>query len=107
MMSYELKNVNSSFQAFAVLCISSIFFFCVVPRRLDIKSRRFGDLCRYHLHRTYEWRLVVSVVVYILRSPKRRLLISKRRGTTQKKKILDNSEVCINNNILTVCLQDL
>jgi hypothetical protein len=31
--------------------LSSIFFFRVVPRRGDRKCQRFGNLCRYHLHR--------------------------------------------------------
>ena len=26
-------------------------FFCVFPRRLSAKSRRFGTLYRFHLHR--------------------------------------------------------
>jgi hypothetical protein len=42
-----------------------------------IKSRRFGILCRFHLHR---WVGVNRQSV-----PKRRLLIFRRRGNTQKK----------------------
>jgi hypothetical protein len=31
---------------------SNIIFFWVVPRRVNIKCRRFGNMCRLHLHRT-------------------------------------------------------
>jgi hypothetical protein len=31
---------------------SNIIFFWVVPRRVNIKCWRFGNMCRLHLHRT-------------------------------------------------------
>jgi hypothetical protein len=52
------------------------------PRRLSIKSRRFGTLCRFHLQQVMKfttcWRWNQHSV------PKRRLLILRHRGNTQK-----------------------
>jgi hypothetical protein len=38
------------FQTFAVFCMLYVFF-CVIPRRLNCISRRFGTLYLFHLHR--------------------------------------------------------
>jgi hypothetical protein len=47
----DLPAITKYVLCFRELIFLSIFFFWVVPRRVDRKCRRFGNLCRYHLHR--------------------------------------------------------
>jgi hypothetical protein len=55
--------------------------FWFVPRRVVFNNRRFGTLCLFHLHR----RVNISAYEDGTDSvPKRRLLNTTRRGTTQK-----------------------
>jgi hypothetical protein len=73
--TWPIKFQHHSFQAFAVLQIWYIIFW-VFPRRLNIISLHFGTLCRFHLHRWWRWNRQ--------RVPKRRLIIFRRWGNTQK-----------------------
>jgi hypothetical protein len=48
--SWHITRLLGKVNAWNLLNIWYIFFW-VFPRRLNIKSRRFGTLCRFHLHR--------------------------------------------------------
>jgi hypothetical protein len=73
-------------------CRYGIFYFWVFPRGLNIKSQRFGTLCRFHLHRWVWWNRQ-SV-------PKCRLLISRRKYTKCKHKFC---HIKINLSFLRIC----
>ena len=73
-------------------CMECVFFW-VSPRRPSAKSRRFGTLCRFHLHRQAG------------EIPKRKRITYKTRRKLKIKKYC--MEVCVHNEILygSLCTQ--
>jgi len=61
-------------------------FFWIIPRRLNFICRRFGTLCLSHHHRQVgKYYLPMKMEQSV---PKRRHIKFRRRGITQKEKLL-------------------
>jgi len=71
------------FQIFAMFCMLYVFFW-VLPRRLNFICRRFGTPCLFHLRRQVEVEYYTYLPMKKQSVSKRRHIIFRRRGITQK-----------------------
>jgi hypothetical protein len=79
--SKKIKSIHAEKQEAYMSCVN----FWVVLRRMVFNNRRFGTLCLFHLHRQVDAKIRINLPMKMEQSvPKRRLLNTIRRRTTQK-----------------------